>query len=54
MMKIKIVGKRSGQTAPTLENANTLLKTMQQLRGGKAFVRAGCIASRLSRKPTNG
>jgi len=33
-MKIKIVGRRSGKTAPTLENANTLLKTMQQLRGG--------------------
>ena len=40
-MKIKIVGKRSGKTAPTLENANTLLKTMQQLRGGAGICPRG-------------
>jgi hypothetical protein len=40
-MTMKVVGRRAGKTAPTLENANTLLKTMQQLRGGKGICPRG-------------
>jgi hypothetical protein len=39
--KIKIVGRRSGQIAPTLENARVLLRTMRQLRGGKGICPRG-------------
>lgn len=39
--KIKVVGKRSGQIAPTLENAEILLQTMRQLRGGKGICPRG-------------
>jgi hypothetical protein len=39
--KLKIVGKRSGIIAPTLENAETLLNTMRQLRGGRGICPRG-------------
>ncbi len=39
--KIKIVGKRSGGIAPTLDNAEILLNTMRQLRGGKGICPRG-------------
>lgn len=39
--RIKIIGKRSGKIAPTLKNANILLQTMQQLRGGKGVCPRG-------------
>lgn len=38
---IKIVGKRSGQFAPSLENADVLLRTMRQLRGGRGICPRG-------------
>lgn len=39
--RIKMVGKRSGQIAPSLENANILLHTMRQLRGGRGICPRG-------------
>lgn len=39
--RMKIIGKRSGQTAPTLENANVLQNTMRQLRGNKGICPRG-------------
>lgn len=39
--KIKIVGKRSGKIAPTLENATILIDTMRQLRGGRGICPRG-------------
>ena len=39
-MKIKTVGRR-GETAPTLENADRLLRTMRKLRGGKGVCPRG-------------
>lgn len=38
---IKIIGRRSGKIAPTPENANVLLHTMRQLRGGKGICPRG-------------
>ncbi|MDZ7362081.1 MAG: hypothetical protein ONB46_15350 [candidate division KSB1 bacterium] len=40
-MAMKVVGTRAGTTAATLENANTLLKTMQRLRGSKGICPRG-------------
>lgn len=39
--EMKIVGKRSGQFAPSPENANALQNTMRQLRGGKGLCPRG-------------
>lgn len=39
--KIKIVGKRSGKIAPTLENVTILIDTMRQLRGGRGICPRG-------------
>lgn len=39
--EIKIVGRRSGRIAPTLENAEILLNTMRQLRGGRGICPRG-------------
>jgi len=38
---IRIVGRRSGEIAPTLENASVLQATMQQLRGGRGICPRG-------------
>jgi hypothetical protein len=39
--KIKIAGRRSGKIAPTLDNAEILLNTMRQLRGGRGICPRG-------------
>jgi hypothetical protein len=39
--RMKIVGKRSGQFAPSPENANVLQNTMRQLRRGKGLCPRG-------------
>lgn len=39
--KIKIVGRRSGQFNPSPENANVLLHTMRELRGGRGICPCG-------------
>ena len=38
---IRIVGRRSGEIAPTLENASLLQTTMRQLRGGRGICPRG-------------
>jgi len=38
---IRIVGRRSGEIAPTLENASVLQTTMRQLRGGRGICPRG-------------
>jgi hypothetical protein len=38
---LRIVGKRSGEIAPTPENANILLHTMRQLRGSRGICPRG-------------
>lgn len=38
---MKIVGKRTGKFPPSLENADVLQKTMQQLRGVKGLCPRG-------------
>ncbi len=38
---MKVVGKRSGQFAPSLENAEVLQNTMRQLRGGRGICPRG-------------
>ena len=37
----RIVGRRSGEIAPTLENASALQTTMRQLRGGRGICPRG-------------
>ena len=38
---IRIVGRRSGEIAPTLENASLLQTTLRQLRGGRGICPRG-------------
>ncbi|MCI0421690.1 MAG: hypothetical protein L0312_21100 [Acidobacteria bacterium] len=38
---IRIIGRRSGEIAPTLKNASALLATMRQLRGGRGICPRG-------------
>ena len=38
---MRIVGRRSGEIAPTLENASVLQTTMRQLRGGRGICPRG-------------
>lgn len=39
--EIRIVGRRSGEIAPTLENASALQATMRQLRSGRGICPRG-------------
>ena len=41
MSKIKIVGRRSGETKSSPEEANVLLNTIRQLRGSKGICPRG-------------
>ena len=38
---IRIIGRRSGEIAPTLENASALQTTMRRLRGGRGICPRG-------------
>jgi hypothetical protein len=38
---VRIVGRRSGEIAPTLENASALQTTLRQLRGGRGICPRG-------------
>ncbi|NJL28802.1 MAG: hypothetical protein HC897_13370 [Thermoanaerobaculia bacterium] len=51
---MKVVGKRRHAAPSSIEDTRQLLKTAWALRGTDKIARPGSIASRPSRRPTNG